>query len=195
MRHLKFAVVLFIVTTLIGCASVPKTNDPAKKLEYANELAGEEHRPIPAEKLIQEAIMIYSDRQDDDGLAMAYRTYGMFFRSAAVLIWRKYYKKYGFLEVEASFDNRFNNSIDFFKKAESIYLKQDRLDKLRDVYLHMGITYKVAEYIDSACKFYKKSKEKDKEYLQTNPGQISDIPNNFNSYQEYIDQHLTSLMC
>jgi hypothetical protein len=57
---------------------VPYTSDPERKLGWAKELYQNQNRPIPAERLIKEAIEIYQERGDQLGLAQAHRAYGVF---------------------------------------------------------------------------------------------------------------------
>ena len=113
---------LVLSTALISCSAmgVPATSDPNKKLDYAYKLIQHQGRPLPAERLIREAIEIGSNEQNEKVLMKAYWTYGIFFRSKAVGDLKGLYEKDGFLDKTAKFENRFENSIAYFDKAESI---------------------------------------------------------------------------
>ena len=63
-----------VVLILSGCAAagVPYTSDPAAKLADAAQLFDIQGRPLPAEKLIVEALDQYKDTNNQLGLAEAY---------------------------------------------------------------------------------------------------------------------------
>ena len=76
---------------LAACAAPPpeekietRVENPAEKLLLAGWYYEERNSPRPAERLIREAIQIYQASSDRLGLGHAYRTYGLFLRSAAV---------------------------------------------------------------------------------------------------------------
>jgi hypothetical protein len=94
-----------VFSLLAGCAAmgVVATDDPAGKLRDATALFGGYARPLPAERLIREAIDIYEKQNDSLGLAEAYRTYGLFFRSTSIEgPWSKLYRERGFLDPSRS---------------------------------------------------------------------------------------------
>src|SRR6267378_1202521 len=91
------SVVLLFLSLLgfAGCAAfgVPATTDPAGKLRDATALFDRQDRPLPAERLIREALELYQKNGDQLGVAEAYRTYGFFFRSGSVGgKWSKFYR-------------------------------------------------------------------------------------------------------
>jgi len=75
-RRLIVVFLLFIL--LDGCAAylVPETKDPKDKLSWARSLINT-GRPLPAEKLINESIEIYSRENNMAMLGEAYWLYGM----------------------------------------------------------------------------------------------------------------------
>ncbi len=87
--RIYLTILLIISINSLGCAAagVPITFNPAKKLWYAQTLFDENDRPLPAQYLIEEAIEIYKNRNDEIGLADAYRAYAFFLQSNAVAKW------------------------------------------------------------------------------------------------------------
>jgi tetratricopeptide (TPR) repeat protein len=144
MRLSSLALAVFASLLIVaGCASigVPATSDPAMKLRHAVDLFDKQDRPALAERLIREAIDIYSTPTDQLGLAEAYRTYGLFFRSASVSgKWSNFYRSNGFLDRTACWDCRYAKSIEYFEKARTIDTDQQRFDGLTNVNLHMGFS-------------------------------------------------------
>jgi hypothetical protein len=59
--------------TAVGVVS---SFDPLTKLNDAQVLYMSENRPLPAERLIQEALAVYQREDDAHGLGIAYREYG-----------------------------------------------------------------------------------------------------------------------
>lgn len=141
---------LLACVTLTGaCAAVGvvSTRDPLTKLNDAAVLYGRQDRPLPAERLIQEAIAIYQRKNDAHGLGTAYREYGDFLRSATVANWESAYRRSGFLDRSINFDNRLEKATEFYRKAlESLELaaKQresaGQYDALSNVYFNMAWT-------------------------------------------------------
>lgn len=89
MQWLKVFAVLFGLAVLSGCAGmgIVATSDPLAKLNDSEDLFERQGRPLPAERLIREAMVIYEERDDAHGLGNANRQYGDLLRSPAVLKW------------------------------------------------------------------------------------------------------------
>ncbi|MGE5768290.1 MAG: hypothetical protein ACM35H_13965, partial [Bacteroidota bacterium] len=136
-----------------GCAAtgVPKTDDPAQKLRDATMLYDQQERPLPAEKLIQEAIEIYQARGDNLGLAEAYRQYGFFFRSETVGNNAALYASQGFLEPTATIENRYQKSAEYFRRAGELFEDEGRFDNLSNAQLNEGFTYHFMNERALAC--------------------------------------------
>jgi len=90
---------------------------------------------------------------------MAYREYGAFFRSRAVQEQSKYFKANGFLDKSATYDNRYDKSIEYLKNSVQLLTKSNKLDKVSSSYLNMGITYEIAGKTDKACEAYKRARK------------------------------------
>ena len=73
MRHLSRFVTFWLSLLMSGCAAigVVATSDPHVKLNDAENLFITQNRPLPAERLIREAMAIYQERDDPHGLANA----------------------------------------------------------------------------------------------------------------------------
>lgn len=199
MRHVKrllFAVLA--VTALSSCAAmlVPATSDPSKKIEYAYILFDEQQRPLPAEQLIKESVETYKQENNEMGLAEAYRAYGFFFRSSAVEKWRKHYESDGFLDKTATYSNRYDKSIEYFDQSARLFAKNNKYDKVTNVYLNMGFTYEFAGRNEKACERYKASLESNAKFAKDNPGASLTLPKGFSgTYEDYINGFLKRLEC
>ncbi len=172
-----------------GCAGfgIVATSDPAAKLSDAEDLFDRQDRPLPAERLIREAIDIYQEKNDQVGLAGAYRTYGFFFRSPSVEgKWNKIYRANGFLDKSATFETRYAKSIEYFEKARAIYAENKRFDRLTNVDLNMGFSYAGMGNKDAACNAFDRSLESYRENLRQTPGARPIVPRGFASYEEFL---------
>src|SRR5207253_7111162 len=139
-RPASVVLLSFSLLGFTGCAAigVPATTDPARKLRDATALFDRQDRPLPAERLIREALEVYQRNGDQLGVAEAYRTYGFFFRARSVGgKWSKFYRDNGFLDRSAAFDARYINSIEYFEMARAIYSAHQRFDALTNVVLNM----------------------------------------------------------
>lgn len=174
---------------LSGCAGfgIVATSDPAAKLNDAGDLFGRQDRPLPAERLIREAIEIYQEQKDQLGLAEAYRTYGFFFRSPSIEgKWNKHYRENGFLDKAATFETRYAKSIEYFEKARSTYAENKRFDALTNVDLNMGFTYVAMGNRDAACQAFDRSVESYRENSRQTAGARPVVPRGFASYEEFV---------
>ena len=193
MSRLGIALAVF----LAGCLAVGivPSSDPAVKLTQATELFDRRPRPGLAESLIQEALQIYTERNDQAGLAEAYRVYGFFFRSESVGRQESLYRKNGFLDREARFDARFQRSVHYFQRSQTLFEAQGRDDKLTNVWLNMGFSYEFMKEPRLACAAYDKSLEAKQRFQRARPDARIELPARVTSYEAYIDEHKTRLGC
>jgi tetratricopeptide (TPR) repeat protein len=184
----KTLIVLAILFFLSGCSGflVFASSDPSVKLSDAGYLFDEYGRPLIAERLIREAIDIYQEQNDEVGLAEAYRVYGFFFRSRSIEKWNEFYRKHGFLDKAASFDGRYQKSIEYFEKSHSLFHKYAKYDALTNVNLNMGRTYMLMNNRDKACTAYEESLENNRQNLTLNPEAKIALPAGYATYEDYI---------
>jgi tetratricopeptide (TPR) repeat protein len=191
-------VIMVIVTTMSGCAAmlVPATNDPDKKIVYSYILFDDQQRPLPAEQLIRESIEAYKQGSNDIGLGEAYRAYGFFFRSPAIKKWQKHYEAKGFLDNTATYENRYDKSIEYFEQSVRLFVKNNKYDRVANVYLNMGFTYEFAGKNEKACEAYKASLDSNAKFTKDNPGISVTLPEGFTgTYEDYINGFLKRLEC
>lgn len=189
---------MLIILFCVGCAAmlVPETNDPQKKIQDAYMLFDQQQRPLPAERLIRESLEIYKRENNELGLAEAYRSYGFFFRSPSIEKWHKHYETSGFLDKSATFNTRYDKSIEYFENSAQLFEKNKKYDMLTNVYLNMGFTYEFANKPDKACELYKRSLDPSKKFTENNPGKSISLPKGFSgTYEDYIDGFLKRLKC
>src|ERR1700716_1726911 len=123
MNDAMFATFLATGFLLSGCAGVGivSASDPSIKLNDAAVLFSSKNRPVPAEKLIQEALSIYQERDDPHGLGNAHREYGDLLKSSAVVSWEPSYRRSGFLDKSIIFDNRLAKASEHYAMALEYY--------------------------------------------------------------------------
>jgi len=124
MRNIRFCVELSGFLFLVGCAAmgVFATSNPDVKLSDAEYLYMNKGRPLPAERLIFEAIEIYQKQNDSQGLGHAYRAYGDLLRSPIVATkYDKIYREYGFRDKTVTFENRVAKSKEYYTKSLEYY--------------------------------------------------------------------------
>ena len=102
--------------------AVLSTSDPLAKLHDAEDLFMRQDRPLPAERLIREAIAIYQEKDDPHGLGNAYREYGDLLMSPAIVKWETVYRRDGFQDKSVTFDNRVAKALENYSKAGAIQI-------------------------------------------------------------------------
>ncbi len=183
---------------LVGCSAmgVPASNDPATKLRQANELFVKEDRPLPAERLIQEALDIYEKNGDQLGVAEAYRKFGFFYRSTAVERWEKVYRaETGFFDKSVTFDTRFEKSAEYFEKSARTFEKAGVLDRAVNAEFNEGITFALASKPASACEAYDKSSVMYRHAQESAPNEKPELPPGVKSFDELVAKFKAKVPC
>ncbi|WP_461535190.1 hypothetical protein [Spongorhabdus nitratireducens] len=197
MNKSKITIISLVSVILSGCAAmlVPETDDPEEKIVWAAELFDRQQRPLPAEKLILEAIQICKASKNYLCLGRAYSTYGFFFRSRSLTKWEKFYRDNGFLDKTATMDNRYLKSKEYFEASIENYNKTEKYDALTSAYLNLGFAYSILNDLESECAAYDKSLEYNRLNLKQNPGVKVFLPDNFSTYEEYLDSEKVRAGC
>ncbi len=173
---------------MVGCvaAMVPSSNNPYAKLNEAQYLYEKSNRPLPAEKLIQQAIEILQNDNNQIGLAEAYRQYGFFFRSLSVMSYQDYYMKNGFLDKSASYQTRMEKSLEYFEMAKKIDTENKKFDSVANIYYNIGVDYALMKNMELACRSLDQSLESYNEFIRQNPKGKVEFPPSFSNYEEMI---------
>lgn len=176
---MRFAALLFVVFVSSGCAGigVATTSDPLKKLNDAEDLFVSQGRPLLAETLIREAMVIYQERGDSQGLGHANREYADLLLSPTVAgKWSKYYRENGFQDKTVTFDNRAEKAAEYYAKAIEHYAravdqvrKNNRYDSLTNVYYNTAESYIRLNDRANACRYYKETLGAYEESIRRNP--------------------------
>jgi len=188
-RKISVAILaVYLLGLLGGCAAalVPSTSDPARKLGWAQELMDNKNRPLPAEKLVNEAIEIYTVQQNELGLAEAYRVYGLFFKSYAVASQQRHYEESGFLDKSATYAKRFEKSLEYFEKSRDLLQKNGDLDSLPNVYVQIGITYTFMNNSIAACNSYDASLKAHQSRMEQDPKLKYELPKEFSDFSDAV---------
>ena len=166
----KFTKYLFplLLVCLTGCAAVGvvATSNPATKLNDAADLLFRQDRPLPAERLIFEAIQIYQADGDNQGLGWAYRSYAELLSSNAIVSGKesKLYREGNFRDKSITFNNRLEKAneyylmaIEHFKKAEAPLIKEDKYDALTNIYFNIATSYINLKNKNKGCVYFDKA--------------------------------------
>jgi hypothetical protein len=197
---LTFPLVLLLAFSLsaAACAAfgVPATSAPATKLRDATALFDQQDRPLPAERMIREAMDLYQAAGDEVGVAEACRTYGFFFRSPSVAAkWSNHYRENGFFDRSATFDTRYARSVEYFERARRIYAARQQFDALKNVDLSVGFTLELMGDRQAACQAFDRSRQDNAEWARHNPGAKIELPRGFRTYEEFLATHKQRVGC
>lgn len=196
----KFRLILLgvlLTACLCSCAAmfVPYTSDPAKKLANAYDLTVNQGRPLPAEPLIQEAIESYQKDSNEMMLANAYWTYGVFLTSDSVKSFQGRYETYGFIDKTVTYATRHEKAIEYFDKAEAIYLKLKLDDRIGNIFYNKAMVYERIGNKAKACESYKVSLEYHLKAKASDPEAKFFLSQGDQSFEQYIDAMLKDLKC
>ncbi|MDX1253549.1 MAG: hypothetical protein IDH49_15115 [Gammaproteobacteria bacterium] len=179
MRRVCLFAVLLILFQLVGCAGVGvvASSDPLTKLNDAEYLFTRQDRPLIAERLIREAIVIYQEKDDPHGLGNAHREYADLLLSPSITgKWEKFYRENGFQDRSVTFENRrdkaseyYLKALEYYARAESKLREENRFDSLTNVYFNMGWSSYRLDDRTKSCAFYDKALEAYTENIKRNP--------------------------
>jgi tetratricopeptide (TPR) repeat protein len=178
-----------------SCAGVGivATSDPLTKLNDAQVLFMQKNRPVPADKLINEAIATYQSKDDAHGLGNAYREYADFLRSSAVVRWEPQYRRDGFFDRSVTFDNRLEKVREFYRTALESYtravpqlIEAGRYDALTNVYFNMAWVHLALEEKQLACEDFDRTLDAYLLNMQHNPTAKPIFTSGFNSLPESL---------
>jgi tetratricopeptide (TPR) repeat protein len=145
MRNLFTITTVVVATFMMGCSAalVPMTSNPDTKIRQAYQLM-DLGRVIPAKKLLDEALVIYLERNDEMNIARVYSSYGSLYYGP---------KGQGPFELP-NFPESFAN----FDKAISIY---ERLKQPKYVALNLwgkALAFAAKKEFDKTCETLFKAK-------------------------------------
>jgi hypothetical protein len=193
---MRLAGLLLVCLGLSACAAVGvvATSDPMKELGNAVALF-DYGRPLPAERLIVDA-MAQCEKTDNAACeGEAYRVYGLFFQSAAVAQYRVQYQKYGFLDQSATWDTRYQMSILYFRKAGAIAKVTDRYDVLSNIHYLIGKDFAMTHDIENACAEFSQSLDAHEEFQRSNPGATVALVRGQTSFEDTISDIRRRMGC
>jgi len=205
MRYARLLVALLGALLLSGCAGfgIVATSDPLTKLNDAADLFERQDRPLPAERLIREAIAIYQEDNDLHGLGNAYREYGDLLRSPAVAKWETVYRRDGFLDKSVTFDNRlakasenFTKALEYYQRSEQQLRDSAKFDALTNVYYNMAWCHYLLNEHDKACGYFDKTVDAYNENIRRNPGAHQYVaPSSVGSVLEVVESDKRRVGC
>jgi hypothetical protein len=170
------------------------TTDPHKKLTDAQCLFDQVNRPLPAERLIRDAIAICEQNNDSACVADGWLTYGLFFKSDSVGRREKYYHRHGFHDRTATFDTRYEKSIEYLEKAAVAFFMEQRFEREANAYLHKSYALLFASRGIEACLALSKSLDSYKREIEVNRG-AKPVPSRVSNYEEFLANEGTRIGC
>jgi hypothetical protein len=182
----------FLLSPLVltGCAAalVPYSSDPNQMLANARSLL-DQGRPMPAERLISDALEICQTRQEPVCLAETYRTYGQFFMSSSLNgQWKSHYEQNGFRDRSANYEGRGSKALEYFDKAYPTLLEHKKYDGITNIKLNSGFIYATEKNKGKACASFDESLAANIENERLNPEARVRLPDEYPTYKSFIDR-------
>jgi tetratricopeptide (TPR) repeat protein len=180
---------------LSACAGVGivSSDNPLTKLNDAEVLFVQKDRPLPAERLILEAIGIYQRNDDAHGLGNAYREYADLLRSPAVARHEDIYRRDGFADRSITFDTRLEKANDFYHRALEYYHtaaaqlgQSGRFDALTNLYFNIAWVNIALGQHDQACAAFDQTLQAYNENMRVNPTAKPNFPGQFANLPEAL---------
>lgn len=193
---LKLALCALAFSALVGCsaAGVVASSNPRQKLADADALL-DQGRPLPAERLIVEAVQLCTTAGDQLCLADAYRGYGLFFMSSALASQKDRYVSQGFLDATATYQQRFVKANEYLEKSRAIYAQAARFEVVTNLNLNRGFAFEMAGDKSAACQAYGDSLAASQENTRLKPGAVIQVPAKYGTFERYIGVQRARVGC
>ncbi|MGY2272157.1 MULTISPECIES: hypothetical protein [Pseudomonas] len=193
---LKLALCALAFSALAGCsaAGVVASSNPQQKLADADALL-DQGRPLPAERLIVEAVQLCTTAGDQLCLADAYRGYGLFFMSSALASQKDRYVSQGFLDATATYQQRFVKANEYLEKSRAIYAQAARFEVVTNLNLNRGFAFEMAGDKSAACQAYGDSLAASQENTRLKPGAVIQVPAKYGTFERYIGVQRARVGC
>ncbi|MFT4673074.1 MAG: tetratricopeptide (TPR) repeat protein [Pseudohongiellaceae bacterium] len=153
MVHFNLPIIFLSSLLLLGCSSagVIHSNDPSVKISQAYQLKSQS-RPIPAQKLLQEALVIYQAENNKQGEARAYLGLGDLYKSQSYQSQADIFKRWNEYQSYA-------DAASYYLKAGNIY--EEKLDywSLSRTYSAAGDANILDGRVKESCELYVKVEE------------------------------------
>jgi hypothetical protein len=202
-KRLGMVLLAVILASLLGCAAVGVTSsdDPGNKLVDAGHLI-DQGRPLPAERLIHEAIEIYRERDDPHGLGYALGLYSELLQSNAVKKAELSYMRDGFRDKTVTLSNRFEKSTEYtrsaileYERAIDQHKRTNKFDSLTNAHLHLGwLHLRLLDKV-AACENFQKTLAAYARNLQGNPQAKPQQPKSGQSIGDYVGEQMRKAQC
>lgn len=175
-----------LLLTSCAAALVPQVDDPARKLQVAQDLFENRDRPLAAEPLIIYAISVYKEKHDVAGLVEGQRIYGLFLKSEAVSRSKQHYMEYGFKDKDVSFNNRLSGALLYFERATALAKESGLVDIIPNLYLNIALTNQAQGNRSASCAAFDESLHADDARMQRYPQRKIILPREYASFREGV---------
>ena len=195
-KDLKLAIFAIGLSALVGCSAVGvvASSNPQQKLADADGLL-DQGRPLPAERLITEAVQLCTTAGDQLCLADAYRGYGLFFMSPALASQKDRYVTQGFRDNTATYEQRYVKANEYLEKSRAIYAQAGRFEVVTNLNLNRGFAYEMAGDKAAACQAYGDSLAASRENARLKPGAVIQVPAKYGTFEKYIGVQKARVGC
>lgn len=192
-----------MLASLLGCAAVGVTvsDEPDKKLADAGNLL-DQGRPLPAERLIHEAIAIYRERDDPHGLGFAYGLYAELLQSNSVNKAELSFVRNGFRDKSVTLSNRFDKSAEYtrmamgqYEQAIARHRRAEKYDALTNAHLHLAWLHQRLLQKEAACENFQKTLDAYALNLQRNPQAKPQPPRSGQPLPDFVRGFMRKAQC
>lgn len=188
-RRLLFTFILGAMLSACAGVGIVATDNPFTKMSQAEQLA-RSGRAGQARRQLDEAIAIFTQKNDAPGLAEAYRQYGFLARmgmaAPEVILVRMPLPdapRIADLDLSAL----------YFQKSAEILSQQGLPDRLSNVYFNLGVSdslyakyHPVPDKRESACAYFDRALQANRDAEARQPGLTVDLPRGVRSFADLI---------
>ncbi|MFA5060109.1 MAG: hypothetical protein WC676_05730 [Candidatus Omnitrophota bacterium] len=146
------------------------------------------NRPLPAELLIEATMENCKRKNDELGLALAYKMFANFLESSTVKNWEYHYRRDGFIiDKTVTFDNRLDKAREYWYKSLHLYQKNNAHAEESNIYVNIATSdFFIKNDPQTACQNLDLSLEAHVKFRKDHPDKPIIMDKRFKDFPDYI---------
>lgn len=192
--HLGIPGVLLAAGVLSGCAGVgvAETNDPYQKLSQAEYLYSEAGRASLARRLLDDAIVIFREKNDTAGLAETHRQYGFLARMGGGAL--------DIIRIDPRSDappsaQDLELSDRHFARSVALFAEQNRPDMVSNLYMNLATNSYFRGDRQQTCAYLDRSLEANRRAEIEQPARPMSLPSGVRTFADLIGRMKSDAGC
>ncbi len=180
--RIKQYLAILLPVALIACSTTQliETSDPNLKLDQSQQLIKAD-KPLQAEILLQQALIIYKENNNKMGEAEAYQRIGIYYSS------EHYHDNADHYKQQQTYDAGNVKALSYLKKADFLFQKTGNFYGASITNYLIAVIYQTWGNKKAACGYLARAINLNKDKIFEKSKHYMNLPNEYKSYEEFIE--------